>query len=116
MKLEKMSRDERSLLLYFECCAVDNGGLTESNKMNKEDFEIAEKWNKSGFISFSRLTYKSIQLLVKKNAHRVFLSEDAWKLAHQERRARSDRMNKREPWCDLITTKTKNARYYPLDH
>lgn len=112
MELEKMTKDERSLLLYIETCAVDQGGLVRNQKINDDDREILKKWDKQGFISFSRITWASLKLLVDKHeSDLVRLSEEAWKLAHEERRARSVRMSSKSPYCDLITTKTKNANF-----
>jgi hypothetical protein len=110
MNLEEMSKDERSLLLYIESCAVDYAGLVHSLKINEADYTLLKEWDASGFISWSRITFKSLQLLSDK--HRttfVRLSEEAWILAHQERRNRALRMTSQSPYCDLVTTKTKNA-------
>lgn len=110
MKLDDLSKDERNLLLYIETCAVDYGGLVHSQRVNEDDREILKRWNESGFVSFSRITFASMQLLNDKcNTDLVRLSEDAWKLAHEERRARSVRMSSKSPYRDLITTIVKNA-------
>lgn len=112
MKLSEMTKDERSLLLYIETCAVDNGGLVHCQKINTEDREILKRWDKDGFVSFSRITFKSLELLVNKHCtDLVRLSEDAWILAHEERRTRAARMSAKSPYCDLITTKTKRADF-----
>jgi hypothetical protein len=59
--LDTMTSDERSLLLFFETQAVDNGGkVNDIRHMNKEDLEIAEEWNKEGFVKFGRIRFKSI--------------------------------------------------------
>jgi hypothetical protein len=106
MKLSEMSKDERSNLLYIECCAVDQGGLVDARKINDEDLEILRSWDAKGFITFSRISFDSLQLLVDKNkSYLVTLSEGAWKLAHEERRARSKRMASKSPYCNLVTTK-----------
>lgn len=112
-KLENFTSDERSLLLYIECCAVDYGGLVDCRKINDDDRAILKKWDREGFISFSRITFKSLKTLNTKeyNHDLVRLSEDAWKLAHEERRARNVRMSAKPPYCDLITTKTKNSGF-----
>jgi RecB family endonuclease NucS len=110
MNLEEMSKDERSLLLYIETCVVDYAGLIHSLKINEDDRTLLKKWDESGFISWSRITFKSLQLLSDKHRSTlVRLSEEAWTLAHQERRNRALRMTSQKPYCDLITTKTKNA-------
>ena len=107
MELNELTKDERSLLLYVETCAVDNGGLIHSLRVNDADREILKRWDKDGFVSYSRVTFKSLQLLNDKNhSNIVRLSDSAWKLAHEERRARSIRVSGKSPYCDLITVKT----------
>lgn len=91
---ETMTKDEKSLLLYLEHCAVDASGRVMSSKMNKEDFAIAEKWNKEGFITFWRLLSEYIgeQIRGYTTDHVVSLSYPAWALAHEIRRTRAERM------------------------
>lgn len=97
MKLENMSSEERSLLLYLETRAVDHGGLVDTRHMNQEDMAIAKKFNDTGFLSFGRVNSKSL-----KNtglcSHWCELSEEAWTLAHAERRARNVRMMEKRKW------------------
>lgn len=101
-----MSKDERSLLLYIETVAVDNGGLIDNRKINDVDRKILKKWNDEEFIYWSRITWESLQKLVNHyTSTLVRLSKDAWKLAHEERIERSMRMSSKAPYCDLITTK-----------
>ena len=87
--LETMTKDERSLLLFFETCAVDYGGKIDARHMNDEDFNIAKQWNTEGFIEFGRIRFHDI---VGKQTHWVTLSIDAWVLAHTERKARAERL------------------------
>lgn len=111
-KLGDLTKEERSLLIYIESVCVDYGGLVHSQRINEADFAILEQWDKDRFISFCRLTWASVQMLQDKhNSSIVYLSEEAWKLAHEERRARYIRVNSRPPICNLITTKTKNADF-----
>ena len=91
--MELTTNTEKSLLLYFETQAVDYGGKLESVRMNADDFAIAKRWNEAGFVQFGRIAFHDI----KKNAgvardHWCVLSDEAWKLAHAERRARCDRV------------------------
>lgn len=93
MTLDKMSKDEKSLLLFFETNAVDYRGTVHSQHMNKDDFEIAKRWNESKFIRFGRIKFADIEERYKgKKSHWCVLSDEAWVLAHQERRARVKRM------------------------
>lgn len=99
--LAEMTKAERSLLLFLECRAVDHGGLVCTRHMNLMDFEIAENWAASGFIQFGRLTRDSIAEL-RGSTHWVTLSETAWMLAHQERRARFERLHGQRRWIKTI--------------
>lgn len=88
-----MSRDELSLLLYLESCAVDHGGKVEARRMNEDEFAIADGWKTAGFILFGRMKAAEILKERKKHIARqatnwVVLSEAAWAAAHAERRAR----------------------------
>jgi len=95
MKLEEMNRDERSLLLFLESCTVDQGGRVDSRRMNKEDFDLAKKWADSGFVEFGRVVHADI---FRSLSHWCQLSEEAWKLAHEERIARSKRLWEKRNW------------------
>jgi len=87
---------ELNLILYFETCLVDLRGRTEARKMNAEDFAIAENLKAEGLIEFGRLTFKTIKALAKicpgAFTHYVRFTDQAWAIAHAERRARSARM------------------------
>lgn len=103
MELDKMTNDEKSLLLFFECRAVDNGGLVDTRYMNDEDREIAKDWVEKNFVQYGRITARDAKRLsYTQCTHAVFLSEEAWKLAHQERRNRQRRLHRNISW---ITTK-----------
>ena len=94
MKIEDMNRDEQSLLIYFETVAVDYGGLVESRRMNATDFEIADQWDKTGFVRFGRLYSKDIKTTPGTGTrfdHWSVLSDEAWVEAHRARRARAKR-------------------------
>lgn len=95
MKLEKMSKGERSLLLYFEARAVDHRGSIDIRRMNAFDISLAKKWNDSGFVRFGRIAMHDV---VEDKSHWCELSEEAWALAHQERKNRAKRMEKQRKW------------------
>ena len=100
-----MTKDEASLLLYLEARMVDNDGTVDPRMMNKTDFDIAERWGRSGFIEFGRLKAREIEYLASKlpassgrpspRSHYVRFTPQAWEAAHRERRARSERTIKR---------------------
>lgn len=108
MNLEQMTRDERSLLLYLECCCVDYEGLIDVRKMNKEDIEIAKRWNEAGFITFGRVSAKSIFSGSAKKSHCCTLSPEAWNLAHRERIARFERNYKKRTWLSAKEYQSTN--------
>jgi len=91
--VELNTNDEMGLLLFFETQAVDYGGTLESARMNSDDFAIARRWHEAGFVQFGRIAFKDIKHRSGiARDHWVVLSEDAWRLAHAERRARCDRL------------------------
>lgn len=92
-KHSELTKDELSLILFFECAAVDYGGKVDIRRMNADDFKIAEKWNKEGFVEFERIAFKS--LTNDNKTYAVFLSDSAWEIAHYERRARCKRLTEK---------------------
>lgn len=89
----ELTKEEKSLLLYMETQAVDYGGKLEAVRMNADDFEIAKRWNESGFVLFGRIAANDIQTRGGiTRTHWCVLSEDAWATAHAERRARCQRL------------------------
>lgn len=88
MELSQMSRDERSLLIFLETCAVDYCGRVNAARMNQLDAEITDRWKEEGFVDFGRIASKDHN---GQGAHWVELSANAWELAHLERRARATR-------------------------
>lgn len=94
--LETMTRGERSLLLFLETCAADDAGAVDARHMNGDDMETVKKWSEEGFVKFGRITFGSISGSYRN--HWCELSDEAWSLAHQERRARFARMNEKRSW------------------
>jgi len=84
----KLSKTEQSLLMFLEYVAVDLWGWVDDvRKLNKEDMEIAIKWDENGFIFFKRASRdrngkKELTYIVK-------LSNEAWNIAHQLRKEKS---------------------------
>ena len=97
-----MTRDELSLLLYLETRAVDHRGAIDPRHMNDEDFAIAERWNKSGYVAFCRILAADC---TEVRTHLCRLSEAAWADAHAERRARAERL-----WAGRSWMTTEEAR------
>ena len=93
--LEAMTKDERSLLLFFETRAVDHAGKVQTLHINDEDYEIADRWNKEGFIAFGRIAREDCD---RYGTHWCQLSEEAWSLAHAERRIRAGNLWNKRGW------------------
>jgi hypothetical protein len=94
--LTEMTKDEKSLLLFFECVAADSWGKFSSLRLNNDDWNIADNWKNDGFIQFGRMPAKYIfdsqdRGLNPVNTHWVRLSEEAFELAYQERKNRAQR-------------------------
>jgi hypothetical protein len=88
-KLDSMNKDERSLILYLETCLVDKSGCIDARCVNKDDWNIMEEWRRNSFIKFGRIAEICISGF---NTHWVTLSDEAWEIAHLERRRRSERV------------------------
>lgn len=101
--LNEMSRDERSLLLFFECRAVDHSGRVKTVHMNDADRAIAERWNAEGFVQYGRICAENLS---EHGTHWCQLSDEAWALAHAERKARAARTWEKRNWR---TTEEKRA-------
>jgi len=94
--LNELTREERSLLLYLEGRVVDNSGSLDMNHVDFLDRKILEFWAKNGFIEYGRIAYKDAMRIHA--AEWCRLSPEAWALAHEERRARAERVWKKRSW------------------
>lgn len=93
-----MNNDQISLLLYLETRAVDYDGKVAMEKMNKEDLEQAKAWNESKFIGFGRICLKDIDKRQLSSSSWIELSEEAWTMAHTQRKLRADRGMASRSW------------------
>lgn len=93
--LDQLTRDELSLLLFLETCAVDRTGKIEDRRMNDDDREIAKRWHKEGFINYGRICAAN---LTPEGSHWCHLSDEAWRLAGEARKARADRTWSKRTW------------------
>jgi hypothetical protein len=85
-----MTKDEISLVLFFETCCVDQHGAVDPRAMNEEDYNIAKRWDKEGYIRFGRICAADLGRMRGKT-NWVELSDQAWADAHAERKARGMR-------------------------
>lgn len=88
--VRQLSKDEISLLLYLETCLVDQAGRVGMEQMNKDDIEIAKRWNEEGFIKFGRILMTDIYP-GSNRTHFVNFSDEAWTLAHLYRKVRGEK-------------------------
>lgn len=83
-----MDKDEKSLLLFFEDMAVNQWGWIDNPlKLNEVDIEIGKKWNESGFCLFKRASKMRGETTIL--TYIVKLSDEAWSIAHELRKARA---------------------------
>lgn len=102
-KLDAMTREQRSILLYLEDCAVNKSGQVDDRCINAEEVAIVSKWKQKGFIEYGRIVIKDVN---KSGASWVKLSDGAFKLAHEERKARALRIWENKSYK---TTKEKDT-------
>lgn len=88
MNTKDLSAEQLSTLLYLETRAVDHGGRVEAVKLNTGDMQLCREWHDEGFIEFRRLSWQEVRGAM---THKVSLSDDAWQIAHSERRKRAER-------------------------
>jgi hypothetical protein len=87
--LETMTKDEKSLLVYFETQAVDYKGIIQDTRcMNKDDLTIAKQFNDNDFVTFKRVHINESN---NKLTFGVQLSDDAWLIVGKLREARAKR-------------------------
>lgn len=91
----ELTKDEASLLLYFESCLVDQSGKVKQCKMNSDDLlalaSLKEKGLVSDFLALDEYFVEE-QHTRYPDTHFVLLTDSGWAAASEERRARSKRM------------------------
>ena len=90
-----MTKDERSLLLYCEDCAVNKSGAMLPANLNDKDRKILKRWNTEGFVESDRITFNDMPGDRSLWCH---LSDEAWSLAGDLRHARAVRCWEGKPW------------------
>ena len=93
--LNEMTKDEKSLLLFFECRAVDNAGRVKTDHMNDDDRALADRWSVEGFVRWGRIRAADLNEF---GSHWCILSDEAWALAAEERKARAARTWTKRNW------------------
>lgn len=100
-----MTKEEKSLLLYFETRCVDQRGSVHLKHMNEDDMRIAKKWSDSVFVKFGRIASDCLPL-PSGATHWCELSDEAWGVVHAERIERYKRSIAKRTW---YTTEEKKA-------
>lgn len=88
IKIEDLTREEKSLLLFFETCCVDDASKVDTRRMNDKDFQIAKKFSEEKLITFKRIKF---EFLKNNKTHVVTLSDNAWELVHKLRKERAEK-------------------------
>ena len=94
-KIEELSKDEKSLLMYFEARSVDYSGTVDARNMNSDDFELAKYWKEMEFIDFGRIYSGHLN---QGRSHWVELSNKAVSLAQDARRLKAIRRWANRTW------------------
>lgn len=89
IKTTDLSREEQSLLLYLETCVVDNSCFIDTRYINEEDLEILKKFQDNDLIKFGRYSKKDVVTEMYSLGYWVYLSNEAFALAHQLRKERA---------------------------
>ena len=97
---KRFDRDVKSLLVFFECCLVDNYGRIDNKKINKIDVEIGRALAKDGYIEFGRIQFSRISNSYPCMTHWVRFTDRTWIITHYLRKERSDRMIASKPRYD----------------
>jgi len=101
--LKQLTKEEMSLLLFLETQAVDFGGLINTVHMNGNDHNILSDWTENGFVESGRVCFEDIEKYnlatqVKRKTMWVRLSQEAFDMAHAERKTRAERMWGKRSW------------------
>lgn len=105
MSPDDLNRDQRSILLYAESVTVDNGGLLEGQRMNADDHENLDAFQRRGFLTWGRIPYCALEArpshFTSRPTHWVRLTEEGWALAVACRRKRAEQVG---PYAELVWT------------
>lgn len=90
--IDNATRDQQSLMLYFETTLVEHGGTVESIRMNQADHENVPQLIAAGLVEkFERVPAKLLGSFHRGITHTVDFTEAGWSFAHALRRARAAR-------------------------
>lgn len=92
--MRELDRKEKSILLYLETCLVDSSGRVDLRRMNEEEINKVKIWSEDKFVILNRLPSEMVfgdNRSPSHFKHYVVFSDEAWEIAHKERRDRSIR-------------------------
>jgi hypothetical protein len=98
---ETITREQASILLYVESCAVEYGGLLEGVRINATDLRALVSLTEAGYLTFGRIPGKLLGSFQRGVTHWCDLTDAGWALAHQMRRARAARSHATRGRIDL---------------
>lgn len=108
--IESITRDQRSVLVYAEHCAVEHGGLLEGIRMNPDDHTALIQLEIAGFLTSGRVPGKMLgSFRVRQVTHWCDLTDAGWDLAAQLRRARSETPNQARKQVDAVLAEREAA-------
>ena len=107
---DTMTRDQRSILLYAESCAVEHGGLLEGIRMNKDDHAALDDLAQAGMLTWGRTPGKLLGTFQRNVTHWCDLTEAGWALAFQLRRERAAKPNASRQKVDAYFAERDAAR------
>ena len=90
-RLEDLTAEEISFLLYAETACVDCFGMLERDLLNEEDKNAMKKFILTKVMSIDIVDPVANPRHGTKWSHRVTLNENGWALAHTARRQRAAR-------------------------
>lgn len=83
-----MTKNQKSLLLFLETCAVDHEVRVNTMHINEEDMEQVKTWHDEGFLMFGRIKDADVN---NYGAHWIEFSEEAWVQVAEFRKDRAIR-------------------------
>lgn len=86
-QMHTLDPKELDLLLIIEEAAARHLGKLDLHTMRKSDQATVKRWAKDGFIG---LSFRGDPAFPRGQSVYVYLSSEAWRLAHSERRARAE--------------------------
>lgn len=87
-----LTKAQRSILLYAECCLVDYGGLLEGIRMNEADLDALKEFQEAGLLRFGRVPGRLLGSFIGRSVtHWVAFAPACWDLVSRLRRLQSER-------------------------